>query len=210
MIGDMLEADVGIVAGGFDTLLGLAFSSEPGSSRSISRGDCPEKLGLVDADGSLLISSNRVLRLFVTLSGSNLGRGSSRINGGVLMSNIEPGSNWRSAKGLGDGNCGGLVAVALNDDSCMPTSSVSADSGGGVEVEASEAAGLVSAATSDGLFVFVESIGKSQSAWKAQVYGDAGVLVFGLGGVGLLVKVVSSKALHLKSFLYPPHVTLLL
>jgi hypothetical protein len=36
------------------------------------------------------------------------------------------------------------------------------------------------------------------------------IRLLGLGGAALVANVVSSNGLHLKSFLYPPHVTLLL
>jgi hypothetical protein len=87
----MLIAGVGMLIGGIVTLPGLAFNSEPGSSRSISLGDWPEKLGLVLLfGGAELLSSNKLLKLFVTVSAANLpvGLGSSLKYGGVLMSNI--------------------------------------------------------------------------------------------------------------------------
>ena len=77
-----------MVNGGIVTVPGLALSSEPGNKRSISLGDCPEKLGLDAFGGTGAGSSNKLLKLLVTESGSNLGRGSSRMYGGVLMSNM--------------------------------------------------------------------------------------------------------------------------
>jgi hypothetical protein len=77
-----------MLTGGILTVPGFAFSSEPGSSKSISLGDCPEKLGLAIFGGTGLGSSNKLLKLLVTKSGSNRGLGSSRRNGGVLISNI--------------------------------------------------------------------------------------------------------------------------
>lgn len=64
-----------------------------------------------------------------------------------------------------------------------------------VEPDASERAGLPGFPMDDGAHV-----------------GDANVLLFlDLGdGAGFEVKVVASKARHLKSFSYPPHVTFLL
>jgi len=131
----MLIAGVGILIGEIVTLPGLAFNSEPGSSRSISLGDCPEKLGLVLLlGGAEFVSSNKLLKLFVTLSASNLpvGLGNSRRYGGVLISNIGGWSNWISERG---GKDGGVGAAAWKKDSCMETSSASAP---GVEEEASE------------------------------------------------------------------------
>jgi hypothetical protein len=78
--GDMSIAAVGKLIGGNVTVPGLALSSDPGSKRSINLGDCPEKLGLVvGISGTVFISSNRLLKLLVTESGSNRGRGSSRM-----------------------------------------------------------------------------------------------------------------------------------
>jgi hypothetical protein len=47
MTGGNSIAGVGIVKGGIVTVPGRALSSDPGNSRSINRGDCPEKLGRV-------------------------------------------------------------------------------------------------------------------------------------------------------------------
>lgn len=74
IIGDRLIMGVGV------TVPGRALSSEPGKSRSISLGDCPEKLGR-----DVVESSNKLLRLFVTESGSNRGRGNSRMYVDVLL-----------------------------------------------------------------------------------------------------------------------------
>lgn len=67
---------------------GLALSSDPGSNRSISLGDCPEKLGLAVFGGALVLSSNKLDKLLVTVSAANLGCVRSLIYGGVLMSNM--------------------------------------------------------------------------------------------------------------------------
>ena len=81
-------AGIGIDIGGMVTLPGLAFNSDPGSKRSINLGDCPLKLGRGEDMGGGCISSNKLLKLLVTVSGSNLGRGNSRRYGGVLISKI--------------------------------------------------------------------------------------------------------------------------
>jgi hypothetical protein len=131
----MLIAGVGMLIGGIVTLPGLAFNSEPGSSKSISLGDWPEKLGLVLLfGGAEFVSSNKLLKLFVTVSASNLpvGLGNSRRYGGVLISNMGGWSNWMSGRG---GNEGGVGAAAWKKDSCMEISSASAP---GVEEEASD------------------------------------------------------------------------
>lgn len=64
------NAGVGILIGGNVTVPGLALSSDPGSRRSISLGDCPEKLGRGDGvqlgSKTLFVSSNKLLRLLVT------------------------------------------------------------------------------------------------------------------------------------------------
>jgi len=84
----MLIAGVGMLIGGVVTAPGLVLSSDPGSRRSIKRGDCPEKPGRdAGALGGVFASSNK-LKLFVTESGSSRGRGSSRRYGGVLISNM--------------------------------------------------------------------------------------------------------------------------
>jgi hypothetical protein len=63
-MGDKFIAGLGILIGGMVTLPGLALSSDPGSRRSISLGDWPEKLGRGERweEGS----SNKLLRLLVT------------------------------------------------------------------------------------------------------------------------------------------------
>jgi hypothetical protein len=84
---DMDNEGIERLNGGIDTLPGLALSSEPGSNKSIKLGDCPEKDGLVaEFGGTACVSSNKLLKLFVTASASNRGLGNSRIYGGVLMS----------------------------------------------------------------------------------------------------------------------------
>jgi hypothetical protein len=86
-MGDIDKEGVERLSGGIDTLPGLALSSEPGNNRSIKLGDCPEKDGLVaEFGGTDCVSSNKLLKLLVTASASNLGLGNSRIYGGVLMS----------------------------------------------------------------------------------------------------------------------------
>jgi hypothetical protein len=68
---------------------GLALSSDPGNKRSINLGDCPEKLGRIAVvDWAGFGSSNKLLKLLVTVSGSKRGLGNSRKYGGVLISNI--------------------------------------------------------------------------------------------------------------------------
>ena len=148
----MLIAGVGMLMGGILTLPGLAFSSEPGRSRSINLGDCPEKVGLESVfDGPPFVSSNKLLKLFVTVSASNLGLGSSRRYGGVLISNIGGWSNWISGSG---GKEGGVGAAALKKESCMEISASA--SAPGVEEEASDA-GLV-AGGSGGFSRTIESV----------------------------------------------------
>ena len=56
---------VGMLIGGRVTFPGLALSSDPGNRRSISLGDCPEKLGL-EVGGAGEDSSNKLFRLLVT------------------------------------------------------------------------------------------------------------------------------------------------
>lgn len=51
---------------------GRAFISDPGIKRSMSLGDWPDRLGR-PVSGMKLASSNRLSRLLVTESGSNLG-----------------------------------------------------------------------------------------------------------------------------------------
>lgn len=72
-IGDIevgvVKAETGILRGGIETVLGLAFSSDPGSNRSINLGLCPEKLGLGEGEqlGNITFeSSNKLLKLLVT------------------------------------------------------------------------------------------------------------------------------------------------
>ena len=77
-MGDISMAGVGKMTGEIVTVPGLAFNSDPGRSKSINLGLCPEKLGL-ELFGTILVSSNKLLKLLVTASASNLGRGSSRI-----------------------------------------------------------------------------------------------------------------------------------
>jgi hypothetical protein len=66
----VLNAGVGILIGGNVTVPGLALSSDPGSKRSMSLGDCPEKLGRGEdvrlGSKTLFVSSNKLLRLLVT------------------------------------------------------------------------------------------------------------------------------------------------
>lgn len=130
------------------------------------------------------MSSNKLLKLLVTESGSNRGLDNSRVYGGVLISNIGGWSKWRPEK-VFVGKVGGDGAAAWKHDSCIEISSALADVG---EKEASE--GLATGG-SGGLFRAIE-------------------FRFCLVGASLFENVVSSNGLHLKSFLYPPHVTLLL
>lgn len=130
------------------------------------------------------MSSNKLLKLLVTESGSNRGLDNSRVYGGVLISNIGGWSKCRSEKAF-VGKVGGDGAAAWKNDSCIEISSALADVG---EKEASEG---LAACGSGGLFRTIE-------------------FRFGLVGASLFENVVSSNGLHLKSFLYPPHVTLLL
>lgn len=129
---------------------GLALSSEPGNKRSINLGDCPEKLGRV-VGGVWFVSSNKLLKLLVTVSGSNRGLGNSRMYGGVLISNIGGWSKCRSGKAVFGVKVGGDEAAALKKDSCIEMSSVST----GVEVE--EALEGLPAGGSGGLFRTIES-----------------------------------------------------
>jgi hypothetical protein len=155
MTGDNSIAGVGILKGGIVTVPGRALSSDPGSSRSINRGDCPEKLGRVAVfGGTWFVSSNKLLKLLVTESGSNRGLGNSRIYGGVLISNIGGWSKGMSGKVFaGGGKVGGEGAAAWKKDSCIEISSASA---WGVEVEeASE--GLAAGRGSGDLFRTIES-----------------------------------------------------
>jgi hypothetical protein len=126
-----------IVNGG--TVPGGALSGDPGNKRSISLGDCPEKLGR-DVVGGGFGSSNKLLRLLVTESGSNRGLGNSLIYGGVLISNIGEFPNWKSGKlSLGENpvleNPPGGVGAEWKKLSCIVTSS----SLPGVELDLSEA-----------------------------------------------------------------------
>lgn len=118
---------------------GGAFSDDPGNNRSISLGDCPEKLGR-DVAGGGFGSSNKLLRLLVTESGSNRGLGNSRIYGGVFISNIGEFPNWKSEKlSLGENpvleNPPGGVGAEWKKVSCIVASS----SPPGVELDLSEA-----------------------------------------------------------------------
>ena len=145
------------------------------------------------------MSSNKLLKLLVTESGSNRGLDNSRVYGGVLISNIGGWSKWRPEK-VFVGKVGGDGAAAWKNDSCIEISSALADVG---EKEASE--GLATGG-SGGLFRAIESAKISRgSPWLLGT-----VLRFCLVGASLFENVVSSNGLHLKSFLYPPHVTLLL
>ncbi len=116
--------DIGISSSAIG--LGLAFRSDPGSKRSISLGDCPEFTGRGD-------SSNRLLKLLVTESASNRGRGNSRMYGGVDISNMGLCSNWISGKELGGVNMGGVGAAELKNESCIEMS-CSGSPGGDIEV----------------------------------------------------------------------------
>ena len=66
MVGDV-GGGVSMTTGGTTTLPGLALSSDPGCSKSISLGDCPEKLGRGDI-GTACVSSNLEFRLLPMLS----------------------------------------------------------------------------------------------------------------------------------------------
>jgi hypothetical protein len=145
------------------------------------------------------VSSNKLLKLLVTESGSNRGLGSSRIYGGVLISNIGGWSKCRSEK-VGGGNVEGDGAAAWKKDSCIDISSASA----GVEVE--EASEGLAAGGSGGLFKTIESARVS----RGYISTYLSILRFCRVGATLFENVVSSNGLHLKSFLYPPHTTLLL
>ena len=145
------------------------------------------------------MSSNKLLKLLVTESGSNRGLDNSRVYGGVLISNIGGWSKCSSEKAF-VGKVGGDGAAAWKNDSCIEISSALADVG---EKEASEG---LAADGSGGLFRTIESAKISRSSpWILGI-----VLRFCLVGASLFENVVSSNGLHLKSFLYPPHVTLLL
>ena len=96
------------------------------------------------------MSSNKLLKLLVTESGSNRGLGNSRMYGGVLISNIGGWSKCKSGKEFG-WNVGGEGAAAWKKDSCIEVSSASA----GVEVE--EASEGLAAGGSGGLFKVIES-----------------------------------------------------
>lgn len=97
------------------------------------------------------MSSNRLLKLLVTESGSNRGLGKSRMYGGVLMSNMGGWSKWRSEKVFVGGNVGGEGAAALKKDSCIDISSASAG------VEAEEPSDGLAAGGPGGLFKTMES-----------------------------------------------------
>ena len=70
IIGDEGITGGGILIGGIVTLPGRALSSDPGSKRSMSLGDWPDKLGLGEGveeeSTTLLLSSNKLLKLLVT------------------------------------------------------------------------------------------------------------------------------------------------
>jgi hypothetical protein len=116
------------------------------------------------------------------------------------MSNI---GDWSKLNGGGPSCCGGLGAAAWKKESCVEMSSASAP---GVE-EPFEGCGLAKVAGSGGLSKTIES---AKYQHIASVGKERVVLRFDLAGAGLFANVVSSNGLHLKSFLYPPHVTLLL
>jgi hypothetical protein len=121
IIDDTLITDVGTGEGAVVAVPGRALSSDPGCRRSINLGDCPERLG----PGERFVgigSSNKLLKLLVTWSGSKRGRGNSLIYGGVLMSNIGGWSNSMSDRSLV--NRGG-VGLAWKNESCMDISSAS-------------------------------------------------------------------------------------
>jgi hypothetical protein len=65
VIDDRLMAGKGMLIGGIVAGAAGALSSDPGSRRSISRGDCPGKLGPGDRFGGVE-SSNKLLKLLVT------------------------------------------------------------------------------------------------------------------------------------------------
>jgi hypothetical protein len=120
------------------------------------------------------------------------------------MSNIDDVSKVISGVGVVEKCRRGVGVPAEKNESCIVTSC----SGTGVE-ELSEAAGLPTglfAGISGGLSNNIESGNVS----IALIIRDTSLLRAALGAVGLAVNVASSNGLHLKSFLYPPHVTLLL
>jgi hypothetical protein len=103
------------------------------------------------------VSSNKLLKLLVTESGSNRGLDNSRVYGGVLISNIGGWSKCRSEKAF-VGKVGGDGAAAWKNDSCIEISSAKADVG---EKEASEG---LAACRSGGLFRTIESAKISRSS----------------------------------------------
>jgi hypothetical protein len=143
IIDDTLIADVGTGKGAVVTVPGRALSSDPGSRRSINLGDCPERW-VPGEKCDRIGSSNKLLKLLVTWSGSKRGRGNSLMYGGVLMSNI---GGWSNSMSEGSLENGRGVELAWKNESCMDISSASTS---WVDV-ASDAEGLATRVGSGGL-----------------------------------------------------------
>jgi hypothetical protein len=122
--------------------------------------------------------------------------------GGVLISNI---SGWSNCIWEGSFENGGGVGLAVRKRrSCIVRSSASA-SGEDVPLDGDELA----VGAGSGALLDTESGGSQYSSNMQGHISRKRLLRFALlGAAGLFTNVASSNGLHLKFFLYPPHVTL--